>query len=129
MPLLVCEGEKFATCFPSERGELLTAMKCLLLTIPSGRVSTYSALARALGVHPRYAGTLLSMNDNPIVVPCHRIVRSDGSLGGYSGPGGVSFKRRLLELEGVPFCYNGRVCPQAIIRELPYTGESHYLGD
>lgn len=47
----------------------------------------------------RAIGMAMSRNPCPIVVPCHRVLRSDGSLGGYSGPGGVELKRRLLELE------------------------------
>ncbi len=57
----------------------------LLLKIPPGKVSTYGDLAKALG-HPsasRVIGRILGNNPNPIKVPCHRIVKSDGKLGGY----------------------------------------------
>jgi len=66
-----------------------------------GRTATYRDLAERLG-RPggaRAVGLAMRRNPCPIVVPCHRVVRSDGSLGGYSGPGGVRFKRRLLEME------------------------------
>jgi len=79
----------------------------LLSLVPPGMVTTYSSLARAAGLHPRLAGLLLSRNPTPIIVPCHRVVRSDGSLGGYRY-GGPRVKRRLLELEGVTF-QGGRV--------------------
>ncbi len=79
----------------------------LLQLIPPGRVTTYSSLARASGLHPRLVGRILASNPRPVVVPCHRVVRSDGSLGGYRY-GGPRVKRRLLELEGVSF-RNGRV--------------------
>ncbi|MCE4628517.1 MAG: MGMT family protein [Desulfurococcales archaeon] len=83
--------------------------------VPPGRVTTYGSIARLLAVSPRLVGRALALNDTPIVVPCHRVVRSDGSLGGYSGPGGPEFKRRLLELEGVRFLNNGRVAPEHIV--------------
>jgi len=66
-----------------------------------GRTATYGELAERIG-RPggaRAIGMAMSHNPCPIVVPCHRVVKSDGSLGGYSGPGGVDFKRRLLALE------------------------------
>ncbi len=80
----------------------------LLQLIPPGRVISYKELSHALGVHPRVVGRLLALNDEPIVIPCHRVVMSDGRLGGYSGAGGVSFKKRLLEMEGVKLV-NGKV--------------------
>lgn len=69
--------------------------------IPSGGVLTYADVAHRIG-NPsaaRAVGNAVGRNPVPIVVPCHRVIRSDGSLGGYSG-GGVGFKRRLLALEG-----------------------------
>lgn len=66
-----------------------------------GRTRTYGELAERVG-RPggaRAIGMAMSRNPCPIVVPCHRVLRSDGSLGGYSGPGGVDFKQRLLEME------------------------------
>ena len=77
--------------------------------IPRGRVSTYGRIAVRLG-HPRAAravGTALARNPFPLVIPCHRAVRNDRSLGGYAG--GLKMKRRLLELEGVKFDASGRV--------------------
>ena len=86
----------------------------LLNLVPPGRVTTYSSLARAVGLHPRVVGRILSENSNPIVVPCHRVVRKDGSLGGYKW-GGPPVKRRLLELEGVEFDTPWRVSSRSII--------------
>jgi methylated-DNA-[protein]-cysteine S-methyltransferase len=71
--------------------------------IPRGKVSTYNLIARRLG-NPRGAravGTALATNPFPLVIPCHRAIRSDGGLGGYQG--GVRMKRALLEMEGVAF--------------------------
>ena len=55
--------------------------------VPMGRVTTYGAIAKAMGVPgaARAVGQALGANPNPIVVPCHRVVRADGVLGGYSG--------------------------------------------
>ncbi|MBU0640822.1 MAG: methylated-DNA--[protein]-cysteine S-methyltransferase [Planctomycetes bacterium] len=66
-----------------------------------GRTVTYKSLAERVGRAgaARAVGTAMARNPWPIVVPCHRVLRSDGSLGGYSGAGGVGFKRRLLAME------------------------------
>lgn len=71
--------------------------------IPYGEVHTYQWVAREAG-RPgaaRAVGGAMSRNPCPLVVPCHRVVRSDGGMGGFSAPGGIALKRRLLELEGV----------------------------
>ena len=73
-----------------------------LLEIPYGEVRTYAAIARAVG-HPRAFRAVGGANhDNPIaiVVPCHRVIASDGTLGGYGG--GLALKEKLLRLEGAP---------------------------
>ena len=72
-------------------------------TIPPGETMTYGAIAKALGEEPmraREVGVALARNPFAPIVPCHRVVAASGRLGGYSAPGGVSTKRRLLELEG-----------------------------
>jgi len=71
--------------------------------IPRGRVSTYGLIAKAMN-RPRGAravGKALATNPFPIVIPCHRAIRSDGALGGYQG--GLRMKRSLLKMEGVTF--------------------------
>lgn len=75
--------------------------KVLILTkkIPRGRVSTYGEIARILKTGPRAVGGALHRNPHPIMVPCHRVVKSNGSLGGYSG--GERKKTVLLQKEGV----------------------------
>jgi len=70
--------------------------------IPYGQVRSYGWVAtRAMGSAraARAVGNALARNPFPLVVPCHRVVRSDGSLGGFSAPGELILKRRLLELE------------------------------
>lgn len=74
----------------------------LLFLIPMGKVVSYGNLAKILSIHPRRVAYILKTNKNPIIVPCHRVVRTSGDLGGYS-LGGSSFKREMLKLEGVVF--------------------------
>ena len=71
--------------------------------IRRGRTRTYGELAAALGT-PRAAravGSVMASNRFPIIIPCHRVVGSAGSLGGFSAEGGLGTKRRMLALEGV----------------------------
>jgi O-6-methylguanine DNA methyltransferase len=70
--------------------------------IPRGSVWTYGQVARTLGKPQasRAVGQALGRNPVPIVIPCHRVIASDGGLGGYSGGGGLESKRFLLQLEG-----------------------------
>jgi methylated-DNA-[protein]-cysteine S-methyltransferase len=76
--------------------------RCLKLValIPEGRVSTYKAIAKALDTKAyRAVGSAIGKNPNPITVPCHRVVKSDGRVGGYAF--GVEKKIQLLQKEGV----------------------------
>jgi methylated-DNA-[protein]-cysteine S-methyltransferase len=77
--------------------------------IPRGWVSTYRRIAGYLGNAnaARTVGTALATNPFPIIIPCHRAIRSDGTLGGYQG--GLEMKRALLEMEGIQFNATGRV--------------------
>jgi methylated-DNA-[protein]-cysteine S-methyltransferase len=77
--------------------------------IPRGWVSPYGRIAKHLS-HPhavRAVGRALATNPFPIVIPCHRAVRADGSLGGFQG--GVMMKKRLLEMEGIHFISSERI--------------------
>jgi O-6-methylguanine DNA methyltransferase len=71
------------------------------MKIPYGNTSTYLKLAVQLGDRSvaRAVGKALGANPLPLIIPCHRIIASDGSLGGYSG--GIQVKRALLKLEGI----------------------------
>ncbi|MEN6296801.1 MAG: MGMT family protein [Rectinema sp.] len=79
--------------------------KVLMLeaTIPFGHISTYRELARASGnsLAFRAVARALSHNPLPLLIPCHRVIASNGSLAGYQG--GTAMKQHLLELEGIPF--------------------------
>ena len=77
--------------------------------IPRGSISTYQLIAGYLGKRngARAVGNALANNPFPLIVPCHRAIRSDRHLGGYQG--GLEMKRALLEKEGIPFDDTGRV--------------------
>ncbi len=91
----------------------------LVRQVPAGKVTTYGAVARALGRGTaRAVGTALSKNPFAPEVPCHRVVRADGSLGGFNGRtegGELVRKRRMLESESVSFRANGRVDASSMI--------------
>ena len=74
-----------------------------LSKIPPGRVKTYSQVAKAIGKPLAVRAVANAIGKNPYApkIPCHRVIRSDGSLGGYSGKGGVKTKRFLLQKEGI----------------------------
>lgn len=77
--------------------------------IPRGYVSTYKRIAGHIGrpKGSRAVGTALASNPFPIIIPCHRAIRSDGTLGGYQG--GLDMKRKLLEMEGIGIAETGFV--------------------
>ena len=74
-----------------------------LRKIPRGRVKTYSQVAKAIRRPLAVRAVANAIGKNPYApkIPCHRVIRSDGSLGGYSGKGGVKTKRFLLQKEGI----------------------------
>ena len=77
--------------------------------IPKGRVTTYKILAEKLDTKAyRAVGNAMAKNPYAPVVPCHRVVNSDGNAGNYSGKGGKKGKIRMLEKEGVKV-KNGRI--------------------
>lgn len=90
---------------------LKTADVYELLTkkVPEGKVTTYGDLAKALG-HPRAAraiGQIMNRNPNPFVVPCHRVVASDGGVGGYAY--GIKMKKEILAKEGLAFVAGDKI--------------------
>ena len=74
-----------------------------LSKIPRGRVKTYSQVAKAIGkpLAVRAIANAIGKNPFPPQIPCHRVIRSDGSLGGYSSKGGIKTKKFLLSKEGI----------------------------
>ena len=79
----------------------------LLRNVPRGKVTTYSKIANALGSKAyRAVGTAMKKNPSPLVLPCHRVVKSNGELGSYVF--GCAKKKKLLEEEGVRIL-NGKI--------------------
>ena len=76
-----------------------------LKTIPKGQIRTYLDVARAIKKPKAVRAVANAIGKNPYAptVPCHRVIRSDGSLGGYSGPGGIKAKKKMLKMEGISF--------------------------
>ena len=74
-----------------------------LRKIPKGKVKTYMDVAKAIGkpLAVRAVANAIGKNPYPPKIPCHRVIRSDGSLGGYSGKGGIQRKLHLLRSEEV----------------------------
>ena len=79
-----------------------------LLQVPEGKITTYSDLARAVGVidGQRAIGNIMKKNPFPVVVPCHRVVKSDGKIGRYTY--GERVKSRMLANEGIKI-KNGKI--------------------
>ena len=74
-----------------------------LKKIPRGSVKTYSQVAKGIGKPLAVRAVANAIGKNPCApkIPCHRVIRSDGSLGGYSGKGGIKTKKFLLKREGI----------------------------
>jgi methylated-DNA-[protein]-cysteine S-methyltransferase len=96
-------GKRRVFCLPFELDG--TGFQCRvwaeLTKIPFGELSTYAGIAKALG-QPRASravGAAIAKNPLPVIVPCHRVIASDGTLAGYSG--GIGVKRLLLRREGI----------------------------
>jgi len=72
-----------------------------LLQVPSGYVTTYGELAKAINLKngQRVIGQIMKKNPFPVIVPCHRVVKSDGTIGGYAY--GVDIKKNMLTKEGL----------------------------
>ena len=70
-----------------------------LIKIPYGKTKSYGEIAKIVKTSPRYVGNVCGQNKHLLIVPCHRVIRTDGSLGGFSSSGGLSLKKRLLNME------------------------------
>ena len=76
-----------------------------LKKIPKGKLKTYTQVAKAIGKPKavRAVANAIGKNPFPPKIPCHRVIRSDGKLGGYSAKGGIKTKKKLLKNEGFLF--------------------------
>ena len=70
-----------------------------LQKIPYGETRSYGFIAKKLKTSPRYVGNVCGQNKHLLIIPCHRVVCSDGSLGGFSGLGGIKLKNKLIKME------------------------------
>ena len=70
-----------------------------LKKIPYGKTKSYGEIAKIVKTSPRYVGNVCGQNKHLLLIPCHRVIRTDGTLGGFSGTGGLTLKQRLLKLE------------------------------
>ena len=70
-----------------------------LQKIKFGNTKTYGQIAKKLKISPRHVGRICGENKHIVYIPCHRVIRSDGSLGGFSAPNGIRLKKKLLEFE------------------------------
>jgi len=79
-----------------------------LLEVPKGKITTYGELAKAVGLKngQRTIGRIMNKNSYPIIIPCHRVVKSNGKVGGYAT--GENIKTKILSHEGINI-YNGKI--------------------
>jgi len=112
------EGEEIRFSLEPVRMDLCSEFQRKVLhaehNILRGSVSTYQRIARHMGKpkSARAVGGALANNPFPIIIPCHRVIRSDRSLGGYQG--GIEMKQKLLEMEGICFESAGRVAAKSL---------------
>lgn len=79
-----------------------------LLEVPKGKITTYGELAKAVGLKngQRIIGRIMNKNPYPVIIPCHRVIKSDGKIGGYAYGGDV--KSNMLAKEGITID-NGKI--------------------
>ena len=70
-----------------------------LRKIKKGKTKSYGEIAKKFKLSPRYVGKICGQNQHILAIPCHRVIRSDGSLAGFSAVGGINLKKKLLEFE------------------------------
>ena len=70
-----------------------------LKRIRFGKTKSYGDIAKKYKLSPRHVGRICAQNKIPIIIPCHRVIKSDGSLGGFSARGGILLKKKLLDFE------------------------------
>ena len=70
-----------------------------LTKIKIGKTKSYGEIAKKFKLSPRHVGKICGQNKIPLVIPCHRVIRSDGTMGGFSAPGGIFLKKKLLNFE------------------------------
>jgi methylated-DNA-[protein]-cysteine S-methyltransferase len=94
-------AERFSAPICLEASEFAQKILKNCMTIRPGQTITYSQLAERAGFPKasRAVGTVLAKNQLPLIIPCHRVIRSDGKIGSFSAPGGIETKKKMLEHE------------------------------
>ena len=70
-----------------------------LTKIKIGKTKSYGEIAKKFKLSPRHVGKICGQNKIPLAIPCHRVIRSDGTMGGFSATGGIILKKKLLNFE------------------------------
>ena len=70
-----------------------------LTKIKMGKTKSYGEIAKKFRISPRHIGKICAQNKIPLAIPCHRVIKSDGTLGGFSASGGIILKKKLLNFE------------------------------
>ena len=70
-----------------------------LTKIKMGKTKSYGEIAKKFRISPRHIGKICAQNKIPLAIPCHRVIKSDGTLGGFSASGGIILKKKLLKFE------------------------------
>ena len=70
-----------------------------LTKIKIGKTKSYGEIAKKFKLSPRHVGKICGQNKIPLIIPCHRVIRSDGTMGGFSATGGIILKKKLLNFE------------------------------
>jgi len=72
-----------------------------LLTVPHGKITTYNELSKSIGLEngQRLVGQIMKKNPFPVIIPCHRVIKSNGDIGGYLF--GIDIKKNMLRKEGI----------------------------
>ena len=70
-----------------------------LTKIKIGKTKSYGEIAKKFKLSPRHVGKICGQNKIPLAIPCHRVIRSDGTMGGFSASGGIILKKKLLNFE------------------------------
>lgn len=121
-------GETVTFTFPEQEitswGNFTRLVWQATSNIPYGEVSTYGTIAEIISAPgaARAVGTALGKNPFPLIIPCHRVLRNDRTMGGFSG-GGIGMKRILLEREGLHFDQGGRLSLKSFRSSAPRSSQ------
>ena len=101
--LLYCDGKAKKIKIPIKitGSKLQKKIWRELRKIQLGKTKSYGEIAKKLKLSARYVGRVCGENKHILIIPCHRVIRADGSLGGFSAPTGIKLKKKLIKLEEI----------------------------